>query len=156
MVRPSKHPHELVLRTIGVLIFIHENVLKAPIVIFPDRWHRFQQTHGLQQQVIEIQGIGFEQLFAVLRVNLRHTLGLRIGRLQIDLLRVEHVILRPGNMSQHGTWRDLLIVNPQPPHDRLNQLLLIGLIVNNEFFGEADGRSAGHSGGNAQSFNVAA
>ena len=85
--------------------------------MFTDRGHRFQQTYGLQQQIVEIQGVGLEQLFAVLLVNLRHTLGLRIGRLQIDLLRIKHVVLRPGNMRQHGSWRDLLIVNPQPPHD---------------------------------------
>ena len=81
VVRPGKHPHELILRTIGVLILIHQHVLKAAVVVFADRGHCFQQTYGFEQQVVEIQGVGLEQLLAVLLVNLRHALGLGIRRL---------------------------------------------------------------------------
>ena len=53
-----EHQHELVLRTVRVLIFVDQDVLKAAVVILAHRRGRLQQTNGVEQQVIEIEGIG--------------------------------------------------------------------------------------------------
>ena len=130
-----QQPHQFVLRTIRVLVLVDQHVLEAPVVVFAHLRRSLQQAHGFQQQVVEIQRVRLRQFFLVLGVNLRHPLGLRIGRLQVYFLRIEHVVLRPRNMRQHRTRRSLLVVDPQPPHDRLDQLLLIGLVVNRKAFG---------------------
>ena len=95
----GQQPHEFILRTVGVLIFIDHEILKPPIVILANRCDRLQQAHGFEQQVVEVHGVGFAQLLAILLVDVGNALGLGIGRLQIDLLRIEHVILGPGNVE---------------------------------------------------------
>ena len=93
---------------------------------------RLQQAHGFQQQVVEVQRVGLAQLVSVNLVDVRDVLRLRIARLQVHLLRVEHVVLRPRDARQHVARRELLIVEPEPPDGRLHHLLLIGFVVDDE------------------------
>ena len=44
-------------------------------------------------------------------------LGLGIGGLQVEFLRVEHVILGPGNASEDSAWRELFVVESEALHD---------------------------------------
>ena len=101
MPRTGQHPHQLVLRAVGVLVFIYKNVLKAPVVIIPHRGDSLQQAHGFKQKVIKIERVRLSQLFAIFLVNVGHALGLGIGRMQVNFLRVEHMILGPGNVPQN-------------------------------------------------------
>ena len=94
----GQQAHQLVLRAVGVLILVDQEVLEAAVVVLAHRGDDFQQAHGLEQQVVEIERVGLAQLFAILLVDVRHLLGLGIGRLQVHLLRIEHVVLGPGNM----------------------------------------------------------
>ena len=66
-----------------------------------------------------------------------HALGFGIGRLQINFLRIQHVVLRPGDASQHNARGKLLFVDPQPPYRCFHKLLLIALVVNGEIFSQA-------------------
>ena len=38
--------------------------------------------------------------------------GMAVDVVQVDLLGIEHVILGPGNVAEHGARRGLLVVNP--------------------------------------------
>ncbi len=70
-----------------------------------------------EQQVVEIQRVGLAQFFPILLINVRNALGLRVCRVEVYLLRIEHVVLRPRNPAQHDPWSQFLIVESQPLHD---------------------------------------
>ena len=106
MARARQQPHQFVLRAVGVLVFVDQHVLKAPVVVVADFGHGFQQARGFEQQIVEVERVGLEQLFAILLVDVRDALGLGIGRLQVNLLRIEHVVLGPGNSREHGARRE--------------------------------------------------
>jgi len=57
-----------------------------------------QQPHRLQQQIVKVKRVRPSQLFAVLLVNMRNALGLGVRRIEIDLLRIQHVVFGPRNM----------------------------------------------------------
>src|SRR5437899_12111156 len=58
-------------------------------------------------------------------------------------------------MRQHGARRGLLVINSQPAHDRLDKLLLIGLVVNDEALAESNRRLPRSSRWNAQRVKIA-
>ena len=116
----GQHTHQFVLRAVGVLIFVYQDVPKTPVVVFVDFRHSFQQTHGLEQQIVEVECVRFPKLLAIRLVDVGHALRLGIARLQINFLWIEHVVFRPGNVSEHGAGCELLVVQSQPPHDRLD------------------------------------
>ncbi len=125
-----EQPHQLVLRTVRVLVLIHQQIMKAPVVVMPHRFRDFQQPHRFQQQVVEIHRVRFAQLLPVDLVDLRNLLRLLVAGVQVRLLRIEHVVLGPRNFRQHRARRELLVVHPQPPQRALHHLLLVTLVVN--------------------------
>ena len=150
----SQRPHEFILRAVGVLIFINQNVLKSLVVILANVRGRFQQAHSFKQQVVEVQRVRSAQFFAVLLINMCDALGLRIGGIEIDLLRIEHVVLRPGDMRKHVARGQFLVINSQALHHRFRDLLLVRLVVDDETLRVSNGRLAWNSGRNAQGFDV--
>src|SRR5207245_8937918 len=58
-------------------------------------------------------------------------------------------------MRQHGARRGLLVINSQPAHDRLDKLLLIGLVVNDEALVESNRRLPRSSRWNPQRLDIA-
>ena len=65
------------------------------------------------------------------------------------ILRIDHVILGPGDAAQHGARRELLGIKPHAPHHLLHDALLVVLVEDGEGAGEA---LAAH----LQRFNIAA
>ena len=128
--------------------------MKSVVVVLANFFGAFQNAHGFEQQVVKVEGVRLAQLFAVLLENVGHAFGFGIGRLQIDLLRVEHVILRPGDSSLDDARRELLVVEAEPPHDALDHRQLIGFVVDDEILGVAGRLSAGSSRRDLQRFDV--
>ena len=95
--RPGEQLHQLVLWTVGVLIFVDQHVAITAVVAFPYLGGGAQQAHGLEQQVVEVERIRLAQLLAVNVIDVRDPFGHRIGGLQVDLLRIEHMVLGPGD-----------------------------------------------------------
>ena len=143
------------MRTVRILILVDQQILEPPVVIFPYRCHRLEQAHGFEQKIVEVHGIRFQQFLAIFLENVRNLFVLRIRRLQINFLRVEHVILRPGNSREHVSRRQLLVVQAETPHDSLDYLLLVAFVVDNKVLGEPDRLLARNGRGNAQRLNVA-
>ena len=146
--------HQFVLRTVRVLIFVDQNVLESPVVIIAHRSGGFQQTQRLEQQVVEVERVRLAQFLPIFLVNVRNLLGLGIGRLQVNFLRIQHVVLRPRNPAQCDAGRKFLVVNPHPLHDRLYDALLVGLVVDDEIFGVPDGRLSRNGRGNPQRLDI--
>ena len=92
--------HDLVLRTVGVLILIDEHVLEAALIFFARGGVGLEQADALQQQVVEVQSVGLEQLIFVNFVDVRDALHLGIGGVQIHLLRILHVVLGRGDEAE--------------------------------------------------------
>ena len=107
--------HQFILRTIGILILVDLQILKLAVVVIADLRRGRQEANGLEQQVVEVHGIGFEQFLAILRIDMRDFLRLGIAGIEINLLRIEHVVLCPGDSGQYGARRKLLIVDAQSP-----------------------------------------
>ena len=136
LVLAAEQEHELVLRAVCILVFVNHQVLEAPIMTLADFASDFQQPHRLEQQIVEVEGVGLTQLLAINLIDMGNALGFGIGRLQINFLRIQHVVLRPGDASQHNARGKLLFVDPQPPYRCFHKLLLIALVVNGEIFSQ--------------------
>src|ERR1019366_3900637 len=57
-----------------------------------------------------------------------------VPRLQVNLLRIEHVVLGPRYAREHVARRQLLVVDAKPAHGGLHYVLLVGLVINDEIF----------------------
>ena len=53
----SEHLDEVILQMVRVLIFVHEDELKLPLVVLRDRRIVFQKRHRLFQEVVKIQRV---------------------------------------------------------------------------------------------------
>ena len=95
VVLARQHAHEFVLGAVGVLVLVDQQVLEAPVVVFANLRRGFQQAHSFEQKVVEIERVRLAQFLAILLVQVGDALCLGIRRLQIKLLRIKHVILRP-------------------------------------------------------------
>ena len=80
---------------------------------------------------------------------MRDALAVRVFGAEEIILRIDHVVLGPGDAAQHGARRELLGVEPHAPHDLLDNALLIVLVEDGEGAREA---LAAH----LERFNVAA
>ena len=146
---PGQQLHQLVLRPVGVLILVDQQVAIAAVVAFPHFAGGAQHAHRLEQQVVKIQRIRLAQFLAINLVDVRDPFGHRIGGLQVNLLRVEHVVLGPGDARENRARRQLLGVKPHAAHRLLDDGLLIGFIVDHKVAGKP-------FIANAQRFDVAA
>ena len=152
----GEHAHEFVLRTVRVLIFVDQQILETAVVVLAHLRRRFQQAHRFEQKIVEVEGVGLAQFLSVFLVEMRDLLGLGIGRLQVEFLRIEHVILRPRNAAQNGARRELLVVEAEPLHHAFDHRLLVALVVDDKVFRMTDRRLARNARRDAHRFDVAA
>ena len=127
-----KQLHQLVLRTIRVLVLVDQQIFVAALVALAHLARSLQHAHGIEQKIVEIHGIILEQLVLIRLEEVRNPFAVRIFRAKKIILRIDHVILGPRNPPQHGARRELLDVEPHALHDLLHQALLIVLIKNRE------------------------
>ena len=96
-----QHPGQCVLRVVGVLIFIDQDIAKPLLVFFPHRRELFQQTHRHIHQIIKIHRIVRQQLLLVQTVHGSHPLLVVIVGLCGKPLWCEQLILGVGNGPDH-------------------------------------------------------
>ena len=53
--------HEFVLRAVGVLVLVDEEIAVASLVALADLAGSFEQANGFKQQVVEIERVVFEK-----------------------------------------------------------------------------------------------
>ena len=124
--------HQHVLRAIGVLIFVDEQMLKARVQLGADVVVLFQQFHVLADEVIEVHGVEFAQPLLIQLVNLRDT---RAEEVEIRLFirrRIDQLILRMRDPRQHRARRKCFVVHLQLTHAAAHQRELIGGVVDDE------------------------
>ena len=137
MGRPGQQLHQLVLRAVGVLVLVDQQIFVTPVVAFADIGSNLQQAHGLQQQIIEVERVGLEELLAVDLEDVRDLFFHRVGRGEEVLLRIDHVVLGPADAAESDARLELLVVDGQALERGLDDGLLVGLVVDGEGAGEA-------------------
>ncbi len=137
LVLAAEQLHQLVLGAVGVLVFVDEEIAVAAVVTLAHFGRDLEQPHGLEQEVVEVEGVGLPQLLAVALEDVRDLLADRVGGLQVELLRIDHVVLGPGDFGEDDARRELLVVEAHAPHDGFDHRLLVGLVVDGEAAGEA-------------------
>ncbi len=61
-----QEPEPQILRHIGILILVHQNIAKEPLVLGQDFAVVLENCHHMQQQVTKICGIQFAQASLIL------------------------------------------------------------------------------------------
>ena len=112
--RAGEQADERVLRVVGVLVFVDEDVLEAPPVVLGETGVVPQKGDRLHDEVVEVHGVGLAQPPLVDRVRLGRDSLLRLmGRLYRGCGRDElvlHVGHAPGDpLGRMGAGVDLLL-----------------------------------------------
>ena len=143
-------PDEHVLRAIGILILVDEDVLEPALVLLEFARIVAEQLHGEQQQVIEVDGVPAAELLPVFGIDVRDGLREGIHREGRVLGRQHERVLRIGNGAVHAARRELLRVEAEALHDALHHRLRIILIIDREGRRAPDEmwRGAQHAGAN--------
>ena len=123
-------PDQLVLRAIGVLILIHQDVLKTPVVLLADFRGFIEELHGFQQQVVKVQGVRLPQL-RLIKAEERGDFFHRIVlRLLVHHLGRQAMILGVTDPREHAARRGDLLPQAQFLDAGLHQPLLIVFVIN--------------------------
>ena len=128
LVLAGQQLHQLVLRAVGVLVLVDQQIAIAALVALAHFARNLEQAHGLQQQIVEVQRVVLAQLVLVGLEDVGDALAVGILRAEEILLRIDHVVLGPGDAAQHRARRELLGVEPHALHDLLHDALLIVLV----------------------------
>ena len=114
--------HQLVLRAVGVLVLVDEQIAVAALVALAHLARSLEHAHGLEQQIVEVHGIVLDQLVLVGLEDVGDALTVWILGIEEIILRIDHVILGPRDTAQHGARGELLGVEPHALHDLLHML----------------------------------
>ena len=109
----GEHPHELELDPIGILCFVHEYVIEFVLPLRQRLLAFFEEQVGEEQEIVEIQGIGFFQGFLIFVVDLSHMLIIIRFTTTYIGLRFYSIVLLRGDESFHFVhFVDILEIHP--------------------------------------------
>ena len=113
IVLARQQAHQLILRSIRILILVDHEVTDAAVISLPRGGVVFEQAHGFEQEVVEVQRIGRPQTALELLEDRGHARHLRIFGFVIKILRGLAGVLRLADDGHHGTVRHRLFVEAQ-------------------------------------------
>ena len=130
--------HDQVLRAVGVLILVDQDVVEPRLVLFAGIFEIPQNLNGLHQQIVEIECAALMQRCLIALVEQRDgifesapgVVGIVLGRHQL-LFGVRH-------LAQHGLGPDFLVLDPLLAQTSPNESELVGAVVNDEIGRIAD------------------
>ena len=105
-VRFAQAPGNQVLRPVGVLILVDENVAVAPLVLFPGVGKILQDTHGQHQQVVKVHRVGLVQCVVIGMPEMAQRRLLRLQFLIQGRGRA-HILLEAADVMQCRARRNL-------------------------------------------------
>jgi len=97
---------QTILRVIGILAFVNQQIPKPTPVIFRYLRNSFKQTHRQYEKIIEIDRVNLAQLPFVRRVYLGDNLV--TPRRDRVVARTCHILFCPGNAGVHRPWLQTL------------------------------------------------
>jgi hypothetical protein len=133
-VHAGQERDEQVLRAVRVLVLVDHHVLELAAVALPHGRALVEELDGLEQQIVEVERVGFLELRDVSPEELADlpilgvpATGERVGPL--------HPVLGVADARQHSPWLIRLIVEPQLFDRLFDDGLLIGRVVDDEVAG---------------------
>ena len=120
-----------VLDVVGVLVLVHADLAEAVLVALEHLGAAAQQLEGLDEQVVEVHGVGLGQAAVELAVDAGGGAVGRIGRAR-HLIRAHHRVLGRGDLGADRVERELLLVDVEVGHDGLDQAARVVVIVDGE------------------------
>ena len=134
---------DLVLRMVGVLILVDHDVAEAQLIGLEHVGMVLQQQVRVQQQVVEIEGVGLLQALLQLLVHARGHLAHRVVGLLGEVTGHLQLVFCRGNTVHQGVYRETLRVDVQLGHDFLIQALLVVGVVDGEALRESQALGVG-------------
>ena len=127
-----------VLRVIGVLVLVDEDVAESAAVVLGHVGEELEQRHGRSDEVIEVEGIGAAQASLVLGVGLRqHAI---LGRLRAarEGLLVDELVLQVRDPCREAARRVALGIEIEVLDHHGHEPLRVGGVVDREVRGDAE------------------
>ena len=138
---PGEVAEEHVLRTVGVLVLVHEDVLVAVLPALERAVGRLEQPAAEEQEVVEVDGV---VLSKELVVPLPHDgrdpveLSLRAAR---QVSGAAKLVLGAGDDVRDRAWSEDLLAGVRLAHRLAQHRPLVGLVVDRERAFDPDERS---------------
>ncbi len=130
--------HKFILCVVGVLIFVHHNVLELILVIFQHLRRFFKEPHRVYQQIVKVHGVRVLQPPLVQGVAPGNLLEpIVLFRCHLIFPGGDKLLLGPGNLRQHRPVGKGLFRNVQLAHYVLHQAAAVVCIINGEMGGVA-------------------
>ena len=130
LVLAGQKARDLVLGAVRVLILVDADVAEALLVLLENVGVVAQEAIGVDEQVVEVHGVGAGQAALKLLIHARsHLLGRGVGT-SGEVRRVEELVFRRGDLGTHGIQGKALLVDAQVGHDGLDETLGIVVVVN--------------------------
>ena len=124
---------EHILRVVGILILVHENIAELALIVFQHLGVVLQQQHGFHDNVVEIQRTGlFHGLFVIAVDVCDLFTEVVTGGIRAELTRGHQLVLRAGDHAHHGSRIEILGIEIELFHYVENDALLVVLIVDGE------------------------
>ena len=103
--RAGEFSNQRILRVVGVLVLIHQNVPKPGLIFRRHLGKSPEQVHGLADEVVEIKRLGAGELPLVAVPNLyeQRVGGVRRIRGAAVRIHVGKFIFQPGHLADHRT-----------------------------------------------------
>ena len=130
---------EQVLRAIGVLVLVDQDLLPAPLVAGQHIRILLEQEDRAHQQVVEVDRVVLGQLALVCLVDAGGSLVVEVGGLAPGGGRVGQLVLALPDPGQHPRRGEALLVEVELLEDGLGHRHLVGPIVDGEAPGQTDG-----------------
>ena len=132
LVRRRQQPQPQVLRDVGVLVFVHEDIAEPPLVLFQHIRMGLEDRDHVQQQIAKVAGVQIEQPPLVGRIELHPLVieGPRIG--QRHLVRREGLVLPAVDDPRQHPRRPAFLVDPLGHDQLLHQPDLVVGVQNRE------------------------
>ena len=129
-----------ILQVVGVLVLVDEHIAELPLIELPHLVKLLEQTDGVENDVVKVQGACLPQPALVLCVYLGD-LGqpevprpLALGQILVSQL---HGILCPRDVAQHRPGRKLLIIDSQVLQNILHHPQGVVSVIDGKGGGEA-------------------
>ena len=124
---------DLELSVVGVLILVDHDVSELAGVFLPHLFVPVEQKRGLQEQVVEVERVVFQEVVRVCLVDFVEHLRPLVLFLEFEeVLGADEVILVAADQAVYFAGRKGLAVDIQPLDDALDERLLIVGVVDHE------------------------
>ena len=128
----SELDHQLVLRNVGVLVLVHEDVLEAFLIVLEHVGMLAEHPHGANQEVVEVHRVGRHETPLVLGVSLGDPPLVDRPCTPVESRHVHHVGLRRADDAEDGPGGKPSLVDADVIEDVFHEPAAVALVVDRE------------------------